>query len=96
MTKTPKLLFYVQHLLGIGHLKRATTLARSMNSVGFDITLVSGGKFVPVIDKGGMKFIQLPEVRAADRNFSGLVEKDGSPVSNQTKQTRDPKAASLA
>ena len=50
MTKKPKLLFYVQHLLGIGHLKRATTLARSMNSVGFDITLVSGGKFVPVID----------------------------------------------
>ena len=88
MTKKPKLLFYVQHLLGIGHLKRATTLARSMNSVGFDITLVSGGKFVPVIDKGGMKFIQLPEVRAADRKFSGLVEEDGSPLSNQTKQIR--------
>ena len=88
MTKKPKLLFYVQHLLGIGHLKRATTLARSMNSVGFDITLVSGGKFVPVIDKGGMKFIQLPEVRAADRKFSGLVEGDGSPLSNQTKQIR--------
>ncbi len=88
MTNKPKLLFYVQHLLGIGHLKRATTLARSMNSVGFDITLVSGGKFVPVIDTGGMDFIQLPEVRAADRNFSGLVEEDGSPLSNQTKQTR--------
>ena len=88
MTNKPKLLFYVQHLLGIGHLKRATTLARSLNSVGFDITLVSGGKFVPVIDTGGMDFIQLPEVRAADRNFSGLVEEDGSPLSNQTKQTR--------
>ncbi len=50
----PKVLFYVQHLLGIGHLKRATTLARAMNDLGLKVTLVSGGDFVPVIDDTGM------------------------------------------
>jgi len=34
---------YVQHLLGIGHLKRAATLARAMRSAGFELTLASGG-----------------------------------------------------
>jgi predicted glycosyltransferase len=31
-THKPKVLFYVQHLLGIGHLKRAVTLSRAMEA----------------------------------------------------------------
>ena len=50
----PKVLFYVQHLLGIGHLKRATTLARAMTDAGLQVTVVSGGEHVPVIDDSGM------------------------------------------
>ena len=38
-----KVFFYVQHLLGIGHLKRAHTLARALRAAGFEVTLASGG-----------------------------------------------------
>ena len=37
-----RVLLYVQHLLGIGHLKRAATLADAMTSIGLDVTLVMG------------------------------------------------------
>ena len=38
-----RVFFYVQHLLGIGHLRRAATLARALAAGGFDVLLVSGG-----------------------------------------------------
>ena len=34
MNARPKILFYVQHLLGIGHLMRAGTLARALEAGG--------------------------------------------------------------
>ena len=88
MMSAPKVLFYVQHLLGIGHLKRATTLARAMNDLGLKVTLVSGGDFVPVIDDTGMEFVQLPGIRAADRTFSTLVNSDGEKLSKSLKEKR--------
>ena len=39
--------FYVQHLLGIGHLKRAATLAQALRDAGFKVVLASGGVPVP-------------------------------------------------
>lgn len=84
----PKVLFYVQHLLGIGHLKRGATLARAMAKKGIEVTMVSGGEAVPVVDESGMNFIQLPAIRAADRSFSGLVDGDGEAVSEETKNQR--------
>jgi len=91
----PKVLFYVQHLLGIGHLKRATTLARAMNDLGLKVTLVSGGDFVPVIDDTGMEFVQLPGIRAADRTFSALVNSDGEKLSQSLKEKRRNKLLSV-
>ena len=84
----PKVLFYVQHLLDIGHLKRGATLARAMAKKGIEVTMVSGGEAVPVVDESGMNFIQLPAIRAADRSFSGLVDGDGEAVSEETKNQR--------
>jgi len=31
----PRILFYVQHLLGIGHLMRAACLTRALEATGF-------------------------------------------------------------
>ena len=39
----PRVFFWVQHLLGIGHLRRAATVARHLADGGFDVLLVSGG-----------------------------------------------------
>ena len=35
--------FYVQHLLGIGHLRRAAIIARALRRRGIDVDFVSGG-----------------------------------------------------
>ena len=39
----PRVLFYVQHLLGIGHWRRAAILARAMTQAGLETTVLSGG-----------------------------------------------------
>ena len=43
----PSLLFYVQHLLGIGHVYRARRLCDALHEAGFDLTLVTGGLPLP-------------------------------------------------
>ncbi len=81
-------LFYVQHLLGIGHVKRAVTLARAMRDEGLEVVLVSGGDDVPVIDVGGKNFVQLPPVRAADKSFKVLLDEHGNPIDDAWKSRR--------
>ncbi len=90
-----KVLFYVQHLLGIGHLKRAVTLSQAMAARGMEITLVSGGEFVPVVEAAGITFVQLPAIKAADRTFSGLVGSDGAQIRNDVKKARKNKLLSV-
>jgi predicted glycosyltransferase len=75
-----KVLFYVQHLLGIGHLKRAATLTRACAAAGLEVTVVSGGEPVAVLDRTGFDLVQLPPLRAADRTFQGLVDDRGRPA----------------
>ena len=81
-------LFYVQHLLGIGHVKRAVTLALAMRDKGLGVVLVSGGEDVPVVDAGGVTFVQLPPVRAADKSFKVLLDENGTPVDDAWKARR--------
>lgn len=75
-----RLLFYVQHLLGIGHLKRAATLTRALTAAGLDVTVVSGGMEVPGVDLGGARFVQLAATRATDVSFKTLVDANDTPI----------------
>lgn len=77
---TARVFFYVQHLLGIGHLRRAAALARALAAGGFDVALVSGGAPVDGLALGGARLHQLPPVRAADARLKDLARLDGSPV----------------
>lgn len=43
----PRVLFYVQHLLGIGHLARVSRIAAALARDAFDVTVVTGGLPVP-------------------------------------------------
>ncbi len=95
MSSPKKILFYVQHLLGIGHLKRATTLARAFADKGIEVTLVSGGEFVSVVDADGIQFVQLPAVKATDRTFSGLVNSEGADIDDDLKESRKDKLLSF-
>ena len=84
--------FYVQHLLGIGHLKRALTLARATAAAGLDVTLASGGLPVPELAQdgkpGGVQFVQLPAASAADLTFKSLVDADGRKIDDAWKRRR--------
>jgi len=83
-----KVFFYVQHLLGIGHLKRAATLARALAEDGFKVTLASGGSNVPGLAPQGVSFVQLPPATAADMTFKVLLNENGLPVDDEWKARR--------
>jgi len=76
-----KVFFYVQHLLGIGHLKRAATLARALRAAGFEVTLASGGAPVQ-----GIAVLQLPPASSPD--FKVLLDERGKPVDEAWKKRR--------
>lgn len=84
----PRVLFYVQHLLGIGHVRRAATLARAITAAGMDVILVSGGEEVPVLDSSDLHLVQLPPVRAADKYFKVLLNDQGLPIDESWKEAR--------
>jgi len=79
---------YVQHLLGIGHLKRAAVLARALAAQGLTVTLASGGPAVPGISSAGVRLVQLPPASAADLSFKVLLDETGRPVDEAWKRTR--------
>jgi len=73
-------MFYVQHLLGVGHQARAAALTRAMQSRGLDVRYVSGGFDEISHDLGGAHRIQLPPARTADATFTTLLDADGNPT----------------
>lgn len=83
-----RVLVYVQHLLGIGHLKRAATLARALADESLEVTMVSGGQVVPGVAPAGVHWIQLPPAAAADAQFKGLVDETGRPVDDAWRAQR--------
>jgi predicted glycosyltransferase len=84
----PRALIHVQHLLGVGHLRRAATLAGGLGKAGFEVTLVSGGFPDPNLDTGAMTFVQLPPARAADDSFTTLLDDRGWPIDESWKARR--------
>ncbi|MDA0368802.1 MAG: glycosyltransferase [Proteobacteria bacterium] len=83
-----RVLFYVQHLLGIGHLKRAATIARALAAQDLGVTIVSGGHDIPGLNLGDAHLVQLPSTRATDLYFKELVDADDRPIDVDWKQRR--------
>ena len=83
-----EVLLYVQHLLGIGHLRRAALLAKALDKNGMTVVLVSGGAPVADLDIGGAGFVQLPPLRTRDENFSELLDQTGRPIDDAWKAAR--------
>jgi len=77
---TPRVLFYVQHLLGVGHVKRAAALVRALTGKGALVTVAMGGFPVTLADFGAAKVVQLPPVRTADMTFKSLLDDQDQPV----------------
>ena len=83
-----RVLLYVQHLLGIGHLKRAMTLARALAAGGLDVTVANGGFEVPELAVEGIRMVQLPPLGAADVTFKNLVSATGMTIDDDWKHER--------
>jgi predicted glycosyltransferase len=75
-----RVLFYVQHLLGIGHLKRAEILAHAMIDSGLDVTVAFGGRAVREVPFKGATVATLPAATIAGENFSALLDAKGKPI----------------
>ena len=83
-----RVLLYVQHLLGIGHLKRAAALADGMVRAGLEVTLVTGGMPVRGLELNATHCVQLAPASAADLSFKTLVDERGQPVDDAWKAMR--------
>lgn len=84
----PRAFFYVQHLLGIGHLARASRIARALAEDGFDVTVVTGGTPVSGFPGPMVHHVALPPVTSGDAGFSGLADIDGNPVDDAFRENR--------
>jgi len=86
---TGSVLFYVQHLLGIGHLRRSLRIVDALAREGIGVTLVSGGEPLSALAcTSAERMIQLPPIRALDAGFKVLVDGMGRPVDDELRTAR--------
>jgi len=72
-----RVLFWVTHLLGVGHFHRAVRMARAMGAIGLDVTVVNGGVPLDNVRLGDFDIIHLPPVRSPDTSYKRLVDAKG-------------------
>jgi predicted glycosyltransferase len=77
-----RVFLYVQHLLGIGHLRRAALIARALARQGLAVDFVSGGAPAGDLDfdLAGGELVQLPPALSADAQFSAILDEHGRPI----------------
>jgi predicted glycosyltransferase len=83
-----RVLFHVQHLLGVGHLKRADILTNGMAADGFKVTVAFGGQKLAEAPFAGAELVMLPAATIAGEDFSTLRDTDGKPVGADWKKRR--------
>ena len=73
-----KVLFYVQHLLGVGHVFRSMRIVSALVASGFEVEVIYGGQKLDNFHDGGAKVHFLPSLYSAKGDFSKLITEDGS------------------
>jgi len=84
----PRIMYYVQYLLGIGHVRRSSLIVQALCEQGAHVDVIFGGMPVPSMSFGDATMHQLMAVKSADSGFSGLVKADNTPVSDDDKKER--------
>jgi predicted glycosyltransferase len=86
---TGSVLLYVQHLLGIGHVRRSLRIVEALAREGIWVTLISGGEPLSSLAcTSAERVIQLPPIRAFDAGFKVLVDGTGRPIDNELRTAR--------
>ncbi len=83
-----RVLIYVQHLLGVGHLQRAVQLAAAVLQRGYQVQLVSGGMPVRVHLPQQLQLHQLPPLYSADGSFTQLLDVNGDEIDDRWREIR--------
>lgn len=86
--QTRRVMFYVQHLLGIGHVRRASLLSTALVAQGLEVSVILGGEPVPGIEFPGAKMIALPPAHVTDHTFKPLLDENNNPVDDDWKANR--------
>ncbi len=85
----PRVMIYVQHLLGVGHLHRVSAIARAFARHGWTTMLVSGGMPDPTLHGlENVQFVQLPPTRAKDASFKILLDESGAQITDAWRAMR--------
>ncbi len=84
----PRVLFYVQHLLGIGHVVRAARIANALSSNGFEVNVAFGGPAVEGFNWGSAQLHHLPAISSGPAGFATLVNAEGEEINETFKQHR--------
>jgi predicted glycosyltransferase len=83
-----KILFYVQHLQGVGHVFRAARIVRALVAEGFGVDVAYGGEPIAGFDIPGARIHYLPPVRAGGEVFNRLEDPNGNAVDDAYKERR--------
>lgn len=81
-------LFYVQHLLGVGHVKRAASIVRALSRAEVPITVVLGGEPVSHADFGDADVRYLSSARSEDESFKVLLDHNNQPIDDDWRDAR--------
>lgn len=88
-------MIYVQHLLGIGHLRRIWFLACALAERNIEVDLVTGGMPVADLSHDRIRIHQLPPVRSLDGRFDRLVDEHDRLIDDNWKDHRRTKLLDL-
>ena len=77
-----KILFYVQHLLGVGHVFRAQRLSEGFTAAGLSVDVIFGGEPLPNIKFAAESIHFLPPIKAGAVDYSFNVDLDGNRLSD--------------
>ena len=83
-----RVLIYVQHLLGVGHLQRALQLSSALLRHGYQVDLVSGGRPTQLQLPANLRIHQLPPLYSADGSFSRLLDANGDEIDDDWRERR--------
>ena len=87
----PRVMLWVQHLMGIGHQRRAAAVALALAGRGADVVYVTGGPEVPDLAPGWpgrVRVVALPAARVADAGYRALVDASGREVDDAWRAAR--------
>lgn len=83
-----RILFYVQHLMGVGHVFRAMRIVKALTAAGMEVELVYGGEPIPNFQDNGARVHFLPPVRAVGEAFNKLEDPSGNPLTDEYRNRR--------